>query len=215
MHGIYKIKLYPVVLARWNTLYDLLVMVPVDLLRDTDLTTVNPVKSGSRVTIHYATTSLGTTAPYRFRHWEIDSEGTYLDIEIRGDNLPERSQVLAFADADLESATVTWQMQTCAPYLFGRVEMVAGVPLVHPSCIILFDPGLGSLTENINFAPNKTTINFNMGNNGVITDPAKFTINRQLQITPGDGLPYNIEAAIAAFPAAAKPPRRSTRRVVW
>lgn len=196
-------------------MYDLLVLVPVDLVRDTDLSAINPVKNGTRITITYTTIGQGTTAAYRFRHWEIDTEGTYVDLEIRGDNMPERSQVLAFTDADTEPATVSGQMQTCAPYLFGRVEMVAGVPFIHPSCIILFDPGLGSLTESLNFAPNKGTINFTLGSNGVTTDPSKFAINQQLNITPANGLPYTIEAVIAAYPAAAKPPRRSNKKLNW
>lgn len=127
-----------------NSLYDLLLLVPVDLNGDTDLSNVTPVEPGGPyITINYSTSGNAANVPYRFKYFQIDNDQNYDGIKIQGDNNEGRSIVLAFTDADTQAATVTNQYQTCAPYLFIEKELVNNVGYAKPSCIVLFDPGLG------------------------------------------------------------------------
>jgi len=197
-----------------GTMYDLLLLVPVDASGDTDLSNVNAVKpGGTRITIDYTTTGSAANALYRFKHWAIDSDGTYLDIEIQGDNNADRTTVVAFADADTEQATVSSQMQTCAPYIFAKVETVGTTKYIHPSCIVLFDAGLGALSESVIFATDSCTITHTLGNNGVITDPTKFAINQNLKAVLVANQTFLFEGNVAGNSNYSKPPRSAKVKI--
>jgi len=197
-----------------STMYDLLLLVPVDASGDTDLSNVAAVKpGGTRITIDYTTTGTAANALYRFKHWAIDSDGTYLDIEIQGDNNADRSTVVAFADADTEQATVSSQMQTCAPYIFAKVETVGTTKYIHPSCIVLFDAGIGALNESIIFAPHSCKLTFTLGSNGVTTDPSKFAINQGIKAVITTNQEYIFEGIIAANSSYSKPPRSAKVKI--
>lgn len=200
-----------------NTLYDLLLIVPVDTTGDTDLSNVTPVKSGgTRITIDYTTTGTGTNVLYRFKHLTIDSDGTYLDLEIQGDNNADRTTLVTFADADTEPATVTNQYQTCAPYLFVKKETVSSSQkFTHPSCIILFDAGLGAQSESLIFDVNGCLLTFTLGNNGVTTDPSKFAINQNIKAAIVSNGTHIFEAIVAGNNYLAKPPRKSKLKMYW
>lgn len=202
-----------------SNLYDLLLLIPVDATGDTDLSSVTAVKqSGStRITVNYATNTNAATVPHRLKHLVIDREGTtYLDVEIKGDNLSERSTILTFLDADTAPVSVTNNMQTCAPYLFAKIEVAGNQRYIQPSCIVLFDPGLGSLVETNIFASNTCSTGFTLGSNGgVVTDPSKFVINQHLKAVLTQGQVYTFEAVVNENSSENKPPRRGTRKLIW
>jgi hypothetical protein len=198
-----------------NTLYDLLLLVPVDASGDTDLSNVSAVKPNgtTRITINYATNGSNAGTLYRFKHFQIDSDGTYLDIEIKGNNSADLTSLLAFADADTVEAVVSSQMQTCAPYLFAKIETVGSLKYLQPSCIILFDGGLGAQSEAIIFATNKCTLNFTLGNSSATTSPASFAINQDIKALLTSNQEYTFEVNIAANSSYAKPPRGGKKKV--
>jgi hypothetical protein len=198
-----------------NTMYDLLLLVPVDASGDTDLSNVSAVKpnGSTRITINYATNGSNAGTPYRFKHFPIDSDGTYLDIEIKGNNSADLTSLLAFADADIVEAVVSSQMQTCAPYLFTKIETVGTLKYLHPSCIILFDGGLGAQSETIIFATNKCTLNFTLGNSSATTTPASFAINQDIKALLTSNQEYTFEVNIAANSSYSKPPRGDKKKV--
>lgn len=197
-----------------NTMYDLLLLVPVDSAGDTDLSNVSAVKpGGTRITIDYTTNGSNAGVPYRVKHWAIDSDGTYLDLEIQGDNDPDRSLIIAFSDADTEQAVVSNQMQTCAPYLFVKVETVGSLKYLQPSCIVLFDSGLGALTEEIIFATNSSTLTFTLGTSGTTTTPSSFVINQNLKALLTANQQYTFEGNIAAHSGSNKPDRKTKLKV--
>lgn len=200
-----------------GTIYDLLMLVPVGASGDTDLNDVEPVKAGgSKIKIDYETSNTATNALYRVKHWEIDSEGRYLYIEIQGDERADRTVVLAFEDADDEPVTVSNQQQTCAPYLFVKVETVGSVSFAHPSCIILFDPGLGLYDEDIIFASNACSPTVTLGNNGgVITDPTRFIINQHVKAKLTPNQVFTFEGIVEGNSNYNKPPRRTKVKVNW
>jgi len=199
-----------------GTMYDLLLLVPVDASGDTDLSNVSAVKpGGTRITIDYTTTGSAANTLYRFKHWAIDSDGTYLDIEIQGDNNAERTTIIAFEDADTEQASVTSQMQTCAPYLFVKTESVGTTKYIHPSCIVVFDAGLGALSETVIFATNSCKPTFTLGNSGVTTDPTKFTINQNLKAVLTLNQTFIFEGNVAGNSNYAKPPRKGKTSLTW
>ncbi|MFN0214112.1 MAG: hypothetical protein ACKVT2_07635 [Saprospiraceae bacterium] len=195
------------------TLYDLLLLVPVDASGDTDLSNVNPVKpAGTRITIDYTTNGSNAGTLYRFKHFEIDSNGTYLDVQIRGNNSTELTTVLAFADADNVPASVVGQMQTCAPYLFANIETVGTSNYIRPSCIILFDILLGAVNESIIFAPNSCTLSYTLGNVGITTDPTKFAINQPLKAVITANQEYVFDVGVEGNINLGKPPRKGKTR---
>lgn len=198
-----------------NTLYDLLLLVPVDASGDTDLSNVAAVKPGgtTRITIDYPTNGNNAGTPYRFKHFEIDSDGTYIDIEIQGNNSAVLTTVLAFADADTEQAVVSSQMQTCAPYIFTKIETVGNQKYLQPSCIILFDNGLGAQSEAIIFATNKCTLNFTLGNNSATTAPTSFLINQDIKTLLTANQEFTFEVNIAANSSYSKPPRKVKAKI--
>jgi len=215
MSNIIKFAPYAYLAKRGGgTLYDLLLLVPVDASGDTNLSNVTAVKpGGTRITIDYTTTGIAANAPYRFKHWVIDSEGTYLDIEIQGNNSADLTTVLAFADADTESTTVSNQMQTCAPYVFAKVETVGSLKYIQPSCIILFDSGLGAQSESIIFATNKCSLNYSLGNSGAPTTPSSFLINQDIKALLTANQEFTFEVNIAANSSYSKPPRGGKKKV--
>jgi hypothetical protein len=200
-----------------GTIYDLLLLVPVGASGDTDLGNVSPVKgNGNKITIDYTTSNSATSALYRAKHWEIDSDGTYLYLEIQGDDRADRTLFLAFEDADTEPATVSNAQQTCAPYLFAKKESAGNVNVVHPSCIILFDPGLGLYQEEIIFASNVCSPVVTLGNtNGIITDPTKFVINQQVKAIVASNQVFTFEGTVAESPGNNKPPRKMKVKLNW
>ena len=199
-----------------NTIYDLLILIPVDSTGDTDLSNVSPVKpGGTRIRISYTTTGTSANAPYRFKHWEIDTDGTYLDLEIKGDNNADKTLVLAFADADTEQATVSNQIQTCAPYLFAKIETVGSIKYIQPSCIVLFDNGLGAQGEAITFASNSCSLTFTLGTSGATTSPGSFTINQNVKAQLSQGVTYSFEGNVAANGGANKPPRKKIVAITY
>lgn len=101
-----------------DTMYDLLLLVSVDSAGDTDLSKVGALKcGGTRIKIDYTTNGSNSGVPYRLKHMEIDSEGTYLDIEIQGDGSPDRVLVIAFSEADTDPAVIINSMQPGGPLL--------------------------------------------------------------------------------------------------
>ncbi len=199
-----------------GTLYDLLVLIPVDANGDTDLSNVNPVKrGGTTITIDYTTTGSAAGVAYRFKHWLIDSEGTYENIEIQGDNNADRTTVVVFDDADLEQAVITNQQQTCAPYLFAQIETVGSQKFVLPSCIMLFDNGIGVQSETIIFASHSCSPTFNLGNSNAATDPTTFTINKSVKGKLTQGVEYTFEVDVPESTSLNKPPRKAIRKVFW
>ena len=217
MSNIIKLAPYAYLAKRSGsgTLYDLLLLVSVDASGDTDLSSVSTIKQrGTRITIDYATSTSAANVSYRYKHWQIDSEGTYLDIEIQGDNNAERTTVLTFADADNEQATVSSQMQTCAPYLFVKIETVGMFKYIRPSCIVLFDAGLGAQSESFIFAPHSCTHTITLGNSGVTTDPTTFAINQNLKSLLTANQEYAFEGNTSAYSSYAKPPRKGKIRVI-
>lgn len=217
MSNIIKFAPYVYLAKRGGgTVYDLLLLVPVDASGDTNLSNVTAVKpGGTRITIDYTTTGTAANAPYRFKHWVIDSEGTYLDIEIQGDNNADRTIIVAFADADTEPATVSSQVQTCAPYLFAKVETVGTDIFVRPSCIILFDNGLGVQSESIVFETNGCKPTFTLGNSSATTLPTKFVINQDIKIEMVANGQYTFEGNVAENNSYNKPPRKHKVKVYW
>ncbi len=217
MSNIIRLAPYAYLAKRSSgTVHDLLLLVPVDTSGDTDLSNVSPTKSGTRVSINYATNSNSANAPYRFKHFEIDSEGRYLDIEIKGDNNADRSTLLEFADADTELATVSNQMQTCAPYMFVKKETASSTEkYAHPSCIVLFDGSLGAQAEALVFNADGCLLTFTLGNSSVTTDPNQFVINQSIKraIIP-NGM-HTFESNVAGNSGLAKPPRKNKVKVLW
>ncbi|MFN0176047.1 MAG: hypothetical protein ACKVU0_15455 [Saprospiraceae bacterium] len=198
-----------------STLYDLLLLVPVDASGDTNLSSVTPVKpGGTQIKIDYTTTGIAANEPYRFKHWVIDSEGTYLDIKIQGNNSADLTTVLAFADADTELATVIDQIQTCAPYLSYKIETVGSQKLIRLSCIIKFDGGLGVQSEVIVFTPNSASATFTLENGSPTTDPTKFAINQTENAALTPNQTYTFVATILANVNAGKPPRKSIIKAI-
>lgn len=199
-----------------NTLYDLLLLVPVDANGDTDLSNVTPVKpGGTRVRITYTTNSNAANATYRSRHWVIDSDGSYLDIEIKGDNDADKTTVIAFADADTEQASVSDEKQTCAPHLFAKMETVGTDKFVQMSCIVLFDSGLGAQSESVIFAPNSCKPSFTLGNSSATTDPGLFVINQSIKAALTPNTPYTFEGTVEENTSHSKPPRKHVIKIVW
>lgn len=199
-----------------GTLYDLLVLIPVDANGDTDLSNVNPVKrGGSTITIDYTTTGSAAGVTYRSKHWLIDSEGTYENIEIQGDNNADRTTVVVFDDADTEQAVITNQQQTCAPYLFAKIETVGSQKFVLPSCIMLFDNGIGVQSETIVFSAHSCTPTFNLGNSNSATDPATFAINKNIKAKLTQGVVYTFEGDVPENTSLNKPPRKQKTKVIW
>ncbi|MDO8366996.1 MAG: hypothetical protein Q7T20_09380 [Saprospiraceae bacterium] len=198
-----------------NTLYDLLLLVPVDASGDTNLSNVSADKPGgtTRITIDYATNGSNAGTLYRFKHFEIDSDGTYLDIEIQGNNSADLTTVLAFADADTEQAVVSSQMQTCAPYIFTKIETVGSLNYLLPSCIVIFDSGLGAQSEAIISATNKCTLNFTLGNSGATTAPTSFLINQDIKAFLTTNQEFTFEVNIAANDSFSKPPRKGKVKI--
>lgn len=218
MSNISKLAPYAYLAKRnGSTVHDLLLLVPVDASGgDTDLSNVNPSKSGTRVSISYTTNGNAANALYRFKHFEIDSEGRYVDIEIKGDNQADRSILLNFADADTEPATVSNQMQTCAPYLFAKKETVSGTEkYAHPSCIVVFDGNLGAQSETLMFHQDGCVLTFTLGNTNITTDPNQFAINKNLKaaiVTDGS---HTFEGNVAGNSAFSKPPRKARINKDW
>lgn len=199
-----------------GTLYDLLVLIPVDANGDTDLSNVNPVKrGGTTITIDYTTTGSAAGVTYRPKHWLIDSEGTYLNIEIQGDNSADRTNVVVFADADTEQAVITNQQQTCAPYLFAKIETVGSQKFVLPSCIVLFDNGIGVQSESIIFAAHSCSPTFILGNSNAATDPTTFAINKSVKAKLTQGETYTFEVDVPENTSLNKPPRKHKTKVIW
>ncbi|MDX1910523.1 MAG: hypothetical protein SFV22_03505 [Saprospiraceae bacterium] len=200
-----------------GNIYDLLLLVPVGASGDTDLSNIQPVKTGgNKITVDYTTSNSATNALYRVRHWEIDSEGRYQYIQIQGDERSDRTVVLAFEDADDEPAMVSNQQQTCAPYLFVKVESVGNTDFAHPSCIILFDPGLGLYHEDIIFATNTCAPTVTLGSNGgVITDPSRFVINQHVKAKLIPNQTFIFEGTVAGNSNYNKPPRKTKVKVNW
>lgn len=201
-----------------NTMYDLLLLVPVDASGDTDLSNVSAVKpnGSTRITINYATNGSNADTPYRFKHFQIDSDGTYLDIEIKGNNSAELTLVLAFADADTVEAVVSNQMQTCAPYLFAKKETVSSTQkFVHPSCIVIFDGNLGAQAESLVFNTDGCTLTITLGSSSATTDPAKFAINQNIKAAIVANGVHTFEGNVAAYSAGNKPPRKNVGKFIW
>jgi hypothetical protein len=199
-----------------STVYDLLLLVPVDANGDTDLSNVTPVKpSGStRVTVSYMTNGNNAGTLYRFKHWAIDSEGTYLDIEVKGDNSADKSIVVKFADADTEPASVSNQMQTCAPYIFAKKETVGNDHFALPSCIVIFDSSLGVQSESVIFATDGCNPTYTMGTGTTNTDPTKFVVNQKVKSKLVLNVEFTFEATVEAYPALSKPPRGVKNRIL-
>lgn len=216
MSNIIKLAPYAYLAKRSgsNTLYDLLLLVPVDLNGDTDLSNVTVVKpGGTRMTIDYSTNGNAATVPYRFKHLQIDTDGTYLDIEIQGDNNTDRTTLLVFSEADQMQATVTSQYQTCAPYVFIKKETVSNTEkYAHPSCIVLFDAGIGAQTESIVFGTDTCTLTFNLGTSGVSTDPSKFAINQDIKAAIIANGVHTFDGNVKGL---SKPPRKQITKMYW
>lgn len=199
-----------------GNLYDLLLLVPVDASGDTDLSNVMPIKpnGSTRITIDYTTNSSAANVPYRFKHWVIDSEGTYLDIEIQGDNNASRTTLVAFADADTQPATVSSQTQTCAPYLFAKTEATGSKMYLQPSCIVLFDNGFSIQNDAIAFEPHYCSDELNIDTTNGSTDPSKWVINQNVKAALTQGQVYTFEVGISDA-ANRKPPRRQKFKIIW
>lgn len=198
-----------------NDLYDLLLLVPVGSTGDTNLSGVTAVKpGGTRMTIDYTTTSSAASVLYRFKHFVIDSEGTYEDIEIQGDNSADRTLLIAFEDADTEPATVVSEMQTCAPYIFLKKEVSGTTKLVRPSCVVLFDGTLGVQGESITFAAHSCNLDFTLGHSGVTTNPPAFLINQNINAVLTPAIEYTFEVDIAGNSSYNKPPRKHKVKVI-
>jgi hypothetical protein len=198
-----------------NSLYDLLLLIPVDMAGDVDQNSFSVSTSGTRITVNYTTNSNATTASYRYKHLEINSNnGAFVDLMIKGDNNSDRSILLLFADADTQPATVSNDMQTCAPYVFIKSEAVSTQQYCRPSCIVLFDAGLGALNEEIAFSANSCDLTFTIGNSGVTTDPSKFAINQNIKalLTPNEAFVF--EGNVAANSSYSKPPRTSKAKLI-
>ncbi|MBC7775034.1 MAG: hypothetical protein H7246_06300 [Phycisphaerae bacterium] len=216
MSNIIKLAPYAYLAKRnGSNMHDLLLLVPVDTSGDTDLSNVSATKSGTRVSINYVTNSNSTNVPYRFKHFEIDSEGRYVDIEIKGDNNADRAILLEFGDADTEPATVSNQIQTCAPYLFSKIETVGNLKYIQPSCIILFDGGLGVQSETIIFASDSCVPTISLGNNNATTDPTMFVINQNVKAILTPNQEYTFEGNVAGNSSYNKPPRKHKTRLIW
>lgn len=217
MSSIIKLAPYAYLAKRngGSTMYDLVVLVPVDAYGDTDLSNVVPVKpSGStRITIAYTSNSNSAAVPYRVKHWAIDSNGTYLDLEIKGDNSVNRSTIVSFADADTETATVSNQMQTLAPYLFSKMETVGSTRCLQISSIVLFDNGLGVQSESLAFALNGMVHGITPGNGNASADPHAFAINQNVTAALVPNVPFIFESTVAA--STGKPPRKVKLRSTW
>lgn len=199
-----------------GSMFDLLVLIPVDANGDTDLSNVNPVKRGGKtITIDYTTTGSAAGVTYRFKHWQIDSEGTYEKIEIQGDNNADRTTVVVFDDADLEQAVITNQQQTCAPYLFAKIETIGSQKFVLPSCIVLFDNGIGVQSESIIFAAHSCTSIFTLGNSNSVTDPTMFAINKDIKAKLTQGVEYTFEVDVPENTGLNKPPRKHKTSRIW
>lgn len=201
-----------------GSVYDLLLLVPVDSSGDTDLSNLTAVKPPreTRVTIDYTTTNSAANVPYRFKHFVIDSDnGAYVDIKIRGDNNDGLSNIIAFADADTEPATVSNQQQTCAPYLFAKIETAGNVKFVHPSCVVLFDTGIGMQSESIVFAPHSCTPTLALGNSNATTDPTLFAINLDIKALLTINQVYTFEVNVSGNTNLGKPPRKNKVKVLW
>lgn len=198
-----------------NSLYDLLLAIPVDTAGDVDQNSFSVSTSGTRITVSYTTNSNATTPQNRYKHLEINSNnGAFVDLLIKGDNQADRSILLLLADADTQPATVSNEMQTCAPYVFVKTETVSTQKYGRPSCIILFDAGLGSLDEAIAFSANSCDLTFTLGNSGVTTDPSKFAINQNIKALLTPNMEFVFEGNVAASSSYSKPPRKSKTKLI-
>ena len=218
MSNIIKLAPYAYLAKRSGsgTLYDLLILVPVNASGDTDLSNVTAVKpSGTRITIDYTTTGSASSGLYRSKHFAIDSDGTFLDIKIQGDNNADRTTVVTFADADTEPATVSNQQQTCAPYVFAKMETDGSLKYIQPSCIILFDTGIGAQSESIIFAPYSCIPTITLGNSSPTTDPTKFVINQNVKMTLTPNQVFSFEGNVLGNSNFSKPPRKAKMKMIW
>ncbi len=199
-----------------NSLYDLLLLIPVDMAGDVDQNSFSVSTSGTRIAVNYTTNSNATTASYRYKHLEINSNnGAFVDLLIKGDNNADRSTLLTFALADTEPATISNEMQTCAPYVYLKIDATGTQKYIHPSCIVLFDAGLGAQSESLVFGANSCTQIFVLGNTGVTTDPSKFTLNQNLKVEVNLNQDYTFDGNVAASSTYSKPPRKNRTKPAW
>lgn len=218
MGNIKKLAPYAYLARRSDTqtIYDLYLLVPVDAERTVDLSNVQPAKGpGTRITIPYPTTEPGAPAPpprpgkpampppapkpapassYKFRHWEIDSEGTYLDICIQADDREDLSTLIAFADADTEPGTGTEEHLVHAPYLFLEKYREGEHFYFRPSCIVLFRENTGIREEELTLHGMGATLVVTPGDrNLIIRHPEDLSVNRNLrQETSGPEYHYKV-----------------------
>lgn len=200
-----------------NYLYDLYLLVPVGSTGDTDLSNVSVQKvTDTRFKIDYSTTTSAASVPYRFKHWEIDTEqGDFKEIEIQGDNNASRRIVLAFYDADTQAATSSNDQHTCAPYLNAKVETTGSAAFVHMSCVVLFESGQVLQNESIIFGTNKCEPKLTLGNGSTTPDISKLLINQDVKAKLVYNEVYAIEADLTDTSNLSKPPRKNKVKVLW
>jgi len=225
MSNITKIAPYAY-LAKRNTssgtVFDLYLLVPVDARTTVNLENVQPVKGpGDRIFISYASSStefMEALSQYQFRHWEIDSEGTYVDIQIQGNGDENLTTVMAFEDADSESAEPTSAAPdhcTFAPYLFVGMELADDHLYLRPSSIVLFEGSAGAESQSLTFSGGTSLYTLTPGEGGaLITSPESFTVNQDIRHEISVP-PYIFEGIIDELTAAPKPIRKGKTRKMW
>ncbi len=232
MNNITKLAPYAYLARRSDTgtIFDLYLLVPVDSEKTVELDKVQPTKGpGTRILIPYPTTEPGTPTPpprppqpegappplgpapglsFQFRHWEIDSEGTYRDICIRADGREDLTTLIAFADADPEPVTTPGERLTFTPYMFLKKYVEGEQFYSRPSCIVLFDYDAGVQEEELTLHVEGATLVITPGDNhSTINGIGDLTINRNLRHkTSGPG--YIFKVIVQNYPGLNKPSRR-------
>lgn len=220
MSNLRKIAPY-VYLAKQSgagTEYDLYLLVPEDARKTVNLN-VQPVKGpGNRIFISYNSVEPAALEPmsgFKCKHWEIDSEGTYVDILIQGDNSEELSTLVAFADADPEPATSTNDKHTFAPYLYIGTEMDGEHFYFRPSNIVLFEVNTGAIGEGLTFSGSVSEHTLTPGDNGtIITNPENFAVNQSVRHEIS-GTTYTFGGTVNEYASLNKPIRKAKTKKIW
>lgn len=219
MSNITKIAPYVYLAKRSSsgTIYDLYLLVPVSSRKTVDLTNVQPeAAAGARIFISYTSSGANLSEPapkYAFKHWEIDSEGAYVDIHIQGDDSDDFTTIVTFADADTEPATSTNDQHTFAPYLFIGRKTEGGHMYFCPSTIVLFEGDAGAQSEALTFSNNGSSHEITPGDSGdLVTAAENFAVNQDVRHEIS-GTTYTFDGTVTA--ALAKPIRKGKIRNMW
>lgn len=219
MSNITKLAPYAY-LAKRNasgTIYDLFLLVPVDSRKTVDLSNVQPVKgSGSRVFISYTSLDPDPNAPatlYKFKHFEIDSEGIYADILLQGDNSDELTTLIAFDDSDTEPSNSNNDQHSFAPYLFIKKVQEDGHNYFCPSSIVFFEGSAGSQSESLTVTTAGSTHTLTPGDNST-NNPDYFTVNQDVRHEI-PGFLYTFSGEVNAYTSANKPIRKGKVKRIW